>query len=271
MKSSWLLLATAWLVTIAPGAAHSQFLNPSARDTLNTARTLQPAEIAIVLAAAREAVSGKTLRLSYVPNGPGPEVVMGTNGRPRFVRTVSGYGFGGTIRFNGDARTTPFLQSGHVDVITFTDYTGRLARKCDGSSLNDELVIEYEQNGTDQQWTVRSRTRSVIEPLAPAFDILTGSVTVESGDRRAFENRIGRALVAPWQLPAGLNGGPPAGTSQALWIDIASMLPLRWSISVPAMPERGSPGIPDYGLSFTYNSSLDLRPPDVVLANDCVL
>jgi hypothetical protein len=29
--------------------------------------------------------------------------------------------------------------------------------------------------------------------------------------------------------------------------------------------------VKDYSLAFTYDPSLDLRPPDVRLANDCVL
>jgi len=51
---------------------------------------------------------------------------------------------------------------------------------------------------------------------------------------------------------------------------MVTLLPLRWSMSMPAMPERGVPAIPDYGLSFTYDASLDLRPPDVTLSTDCV-
>jgi hypothetical protein len=73
VKSLRLLLAAACVIPSL--TAQSQVLNSSARDILNTGRTLQPAEIAVVLAATREAVSGKTLRLSYVPNGPGPEVL----------------------------------------------------------------------------------------------------------------------------------------------------------------------------------------------------
>jgi hypothetical protein len=52
------------------------------------------------------------------------------------------------------------------------------------------------------------------------------------------------------------------------WIDTFSVLPLRWSLSVPAA--AGLPTIPDYGLSFTYDASLDLGPPDGVQAPDCV-
>jgi hypothetical protein len=253
VKSAWLLLAAACAMPASPTA---QAPNPSARDILTTARALQPAEIALVLAAVREAMSGKTLRLSYVPNGPGPEVLMAANGRPRFVRAESGYGSPG----------------GHVRVITFTEYTGRAARNCDGTSRNDELVIEYEHKSTDNQWTVRARTRHRAEPLSPAFDILAGAVNVESGERRSFEDRVGRALVAPWKLPAGAQpGGPlPTDATQSLWIDVVSLLPLRWSISVPAIQELVGSAVPDYGLSFTYDASLDLRPPEARLSIDCV-
>ena len=83
---------------------------------------------------------------------------------------------------------------------------------------------------------------------------------------------MARALVAPWKPPDGAQSAEPLppGATQSLWIDIASLLPLRWSISIPAMTGRGLPPMPEYGLLFTYDSSLDLRPPDVRLANDCV-
>ena len=102
--------------------------------------------------------------------------------------------------------------------------------------------------------------------------MLAGITPVESGNRRSFGDRVGRALVAPWKLAPGVQpGGPlPAGVTQSLWIDTVSLLPLRWSIAMPAMPDRGIPAIPDYGLSFTYDSSLDLRPPDAILSTDCV-
>jgi len=272
MKSAWLFVPIAYAMTTSP-AAPSQFINPSPRDILNNERPLQPAEIAAVLAATREAVSGKTCRLSYVPNGPGPQVLMGTNGRPRFVRAISGYGnSAATTGVDGNRDKTRTQQSGHVDVVTFTEYTGRSARKCDGTVLDDELVIEYEHKSTDDRWTVKARTRTVMEFGASVFDMLAGITPVESGNRRSFDDRIGRAFVAPWKLPPGVQPGAPlpAGVSQSIWIDTVSLLPLRWSISMPAMPDRGIPAIPDYGKSFTYDSSLDLRPPAVALANDCV-
>ena len=252
--------------------APSQVLNPSARDILNTDRSLQPAEIAIILAASRQAVSGKTFRLSYIPKGRGPEVLMGANGRPRFVRLISGYDGSWDMSVDANGISAQSQQRGHVDVVTFTEYTGRSARKCDGTPLDAELVIEYEHKSNDDRWTVKARTRTPMEVLSPVFDLLAGVTPVESGNRRVFDDRVGRALVAPWKLPAGAqSGGPlPTGVRQSLWIDTVSMLPLRWSISVPAMAERGIPAIPDYGLSFTYDASQDLRPPDAILTTDCV-
>ena len=272
MKSTWLLLTLASAMA-ASATVPAQRLNPSARDILNADRPLQPAEIAIVLAAAREAISGKTCRLSYQPNGPGPELLMGTDGRPRFMRAVSGYNEGaGSVQFDGNGNGILSPPGRHVEVVTFTEYTRRAAIKCDGTPLRDELVIEYEHKSTDERWTAKTRTRNRMEVLAPVFNMLTGTTPVESGSRRSFGDRVGRALAAPWELPAGAQpGGPlPAGVTQSLWIDTVSMLPLRWSLSMPAMPERGVPAIPDYGMSFTYDASLDLQPPDAVLATDCV-
>jgi hypothetical protein len=189
------------------------------------------------------------------------------------MRTTSGYDYSsGIAAGDGSGNQTQSRQSGHVDVITFAEYTGRSARKCDGTPLDDELVIESEHKSTDDRWTVKARTRTPMEVGAPVFDMLAGITFVESGNRRSFDDRVGRALVAPWKLAPGVQpGGPlPAGVTQSLWIDTVSLLPLRWSIAMPAMPDRGIPAIPDYGLWFTYDASLDLRPPDAILSTDCV-
>ena len=116
MKSAWLLLLAVYVLAMS-SALLSQALDPAARDILNADRPLQPAETTVVLAATRDALSGKTLRLSYVPNGPGPEVLMGTNGRPRFLRAVSGYDYqSGGVGADGNGNRTQSQQSGHVDV-----------------------------------------------------------------------------------------------------------------------------------------------------------
>jgi hypothetical protein len=263
------LLAAAFLATIGP-ALTSQTLNPSARDLLNASRPLQPAEIAVVLAAVRDAVSGRTCRLSYAPMGPGPEMLMGPNGRPRFMRTTSGYDYASGSSSGADAAGTTRQQRGHVDLVTFTDYTGRPARSCEGAALEGELVIEYERRSTDDRWTVKARTRTVHELAAPVFDMLAGTTSAQSGERRSIDGRVARALVAPWVRPDFEAGRPRIDATQSLWIDADSMLPLRWSISIEADPERSIPAIPDYGVSFTYDAPLDLKPPSEIAAPDCV-
>ena len=198
---------------------------------------------------------------------------MGANGRPRFMRSTSGYDYqSGSVGVSGNGNRTQSQPSGHVDVITFTEYTGRSAQRCDGTALDAELVVEYEHKSTGDRWTVKVRTRTLLEVAATVFDMLAGTTPVESGDRRSFDDRVGRGLVAPWTLPPGVQpGGPlPAGISQSIWIDTVSMLPLRWSISRPAIPEQNIPAIPDYGMLFVYHSSLVLQPPDAVLSTECV-
>src|SRR5256885_15176497 len=78
-------------------------------------RRLEPAEIARVLAAARTAVAGRTVRLAFVPDGPGPDILFGSDGRRRIIRSVSGIS-GGLV--SGDGSSSTF----HTTVETITDY-----------------------------------------------------------------------------------------------------------------------------------------------------
>src|SRR6185295_3463245 len=160
----------------------------------------------------------------------------------------------------------------HDDLINLIDYTGRPARRCDGSVEPGELVIEYEHRRSTNAWTAKARARTLMEVGAPIFDALSGVTRVESGERKQIGGRWARAFRAPWTLPSGAQpGGPlPAGATQTLWIDVESLLPLRWGVSLPAAPEHGTPPIPDYGLSFTYDASIDVRPPDGVAPPDCI-
>ena len=273
MRSARLFPAAMFALAMLPAPPPQTPDSRSAANLLKAERPLRRDEIAVVLAAAREAISGRTCRLSYVPNGPGPEVLMGAAGRPRYLRTVSGYDYGsGAVGGNGNGNRSQSERSGHVEVITFIEYTGLTARKCDGTSLGDELVVEYQHKSVDDRWSATARTSTPHEMLKPLFDMLTGGMLVESGDRRQFADRVGRSFVAPWTPPAdALPAAPlPAGVRQSLWIDVDSLLPLRWSIAFPASLERGTPALPDYGLSFTYEASVDLRPPDGVPAPDCL-
>jgi hypothetical protein len=198
---------------------------------------------------------------------------MGENGRPRFMRMMSGGSVSWSVssNSNGITSTTRSQPGERVDLITFIDYTGTPARSCSGAALDGELVVEYEKRSTDDRWTAKTRTRTAMEVAAPVFDMLAGVTASESGGRRQIGDRAARGLVAPWKLPPAVQtSDPPQGLVQTLWLDTESLLPLRFSIAVPANPASGTPAIPDYGLSFIYDSTLDLKPPEVTSIPDCV-
>ena len=136
------------------------------------------------------------------------------------------------------------------------------ARRCNGTAAEGELVIEY-RNENEQGWTAKARTRTTMEFAASVFDMLTGVVTVEDGAVNTIGDRQARAFVAPWKPPAGSQPGGPRvpNLTQSLWIDVETLLPLRWEVSAPTAP--------GYGVSFTYQA-LDIRAPDGVAAPQCV-
>jgi len=254
-----LRLSTVIVFVAAALGGAAQTLNPSPRAVVAQSRRLTQAEIAQVLTAARGAIAGRTFRLSYRPGGPGPEVLMATNGWPRFVRTVSGYtSWSGTAA--NETVATP--REYRADVREVTEYTSRPARKCDGSEVDRELVIEY-RNESSRGWTAKARTRSTMEFAASIFDILAGTTRVGDGALQPLGDRPARAFVAPWTPPAGSQpGGPlPQNATQTLWIDVETLLPLRWEV--------GAANAPGYGVSFTYEM-LDIRAPDGVVAPQCI-
>ena len=244
----------------------TQTLNPSPREVVKMTRPLTQAETAAILAAARQAAAGKTFKLSYAPGGMGPDLILRADGRPRFERTVSGYTSWSGSATNGSVPTT---QETHVDLTTFTHFTGETARSCTGSPLTGELVVEYRNEG--KGWTATARLPTPHEFAAPLFDVLAGAIPVESGGVREIGGRTARAFVSPWNPPADTVGPTlPSNTTQTLWIDADSLLPVRWGISIPAMPDRGMPAIPDYGLAFTYDATIVLAPPDEVQPPTCI-
>jgi hypothetical protein len=268
MKTSVATCAAA--VTIA-WTVFAQTINPSARSLLHESRPLLGAEIAKVLDASRQAVAGRAARLSYVAGGPGIDVVMGANGRPRMMRMTSGSDstLAGAFSSGGASGTIP-PQTTHVDLVTVIDYTGAPAQSCDGRPIEGELVIEYEHRAPPGAWTAKARTRSTMEVGGPIFEMLSGAIAMESVGFRAFGDRQGRAFSAAWKPPAESLGGPPPGTTQTLWIDVDSLLPLRWSLALPPPPDRAVPAIADYGLSFTYDASIDVSAPADVMPPACV-
>jgi hypothetical protein len=247
-------------------ASAAQRLSPSAREVLQLDRPLLPAEVSQVLEAVRNQLAGRTCRLSYKPGGIGPEMLMGGNGWPRLIRMTSGFNSvtGGAVSAVGGSVPSGEI---HVEVITVVESTREPARRCDGQPIEGELVIEYEHR-SDKGWTVTARTRTDHDVLSPVFKMLAGAMALEAGVRREIDGRAARALVAPYELPSGATGGPPAGTTQSLWIDAEGLLPLRWSLSVPA--GTGLPAIPDYGMSFTYDIPFDPNPPPNIDRPGCI-
>jgi hypothetical protein len=249
MKGWSLSFCVAGVLATAVGPA-AQTLNPQPREVIRVSRSLLEAETAAVMAAARAAVDGRTFRVSYQPGGPGVDFQMGPDGRPRYLRMTTG-------------------EQGHSDTVTFLHYTRMEARGCDGTPRSGELVREYENK--DAGWTVKARTRSVAEVNDRAFDMLAGHQPITAGPVQTLDGRTVRPFVAPYQLPAGALGGPPPGSSMALWLDTDMLLPVRWSLKLPVSPERGTPtGLPDFAVVFTYLDGADLAPPSEVVAPDCI-
>ncbi len=254
----------------------AQARNPSPRELLEVARPLTSIELATVLGASQQALTAKTLRLSSVRGGQGVEVLMGPGGQPKIIRITSSVE-GGTVSgirpgsVSGVTRT-----QWREDVITIVDYTGRPALLCDGSLGQGELVIEYTRRSVAPGWTVAARQRGAREAggpgLTPVFEMLQGAGPVTSGERRQIGGgRWARAFLSPWTpladrhvTPAFLAGDPTPNVvgdprpqeathaaTQRLWIDTASLLPVRWEVS-----ERGAL---THHLDFAYES-IDLRP-----------
>jgi hypothetical protein len=66
-------------------------------------------------------------------------------------------------------------------------------------------------------------------------------------------------------VDSGISSAP--GTKrevkQALWIDVETLLPLRWEMVVDGIATP-------YGLSFAHDPSLQIAPPKDVRAPSCV-
>jgi hypothetical protein len=250
VKAVVLLVVGVTLFLQAPDA--SPPLSP--RELLDAPRPLTSPEIASVLLASRDALAGKTLRLSFGP-APGPEVLMGSAGQPARIRWSSGL-VGGFVSASGQSRQWT------ENITKIVDYTDRPARHCDGSAAAaGELVIEYTHRRTtpEQQpagWTVTARRRAEREVgtpgLIPVFEMLRGVGSLTSNDRQPIGDRWARGFVAQFvslmdhrtkgsrqlligdPLPNVVGERPPGEEPmpiQTLWIDTESLLPLRWEVT----------------------------------------
>ncbi len=207
---------------------------------------------------------------------------MGPAGQPKIVRMSYGIE-GGTVSGAVSGSATPAETHWHDNIVSVIDYTGRPARRCDGSVGPDMLAIEYTFRGSTQAWTTTTRSqdaRQVGGPgFAPVFEMLRGAVPLTNGERRRIGDRWARAFVSQWAPPADdfraqapmLTGDPmpnvkgePTTTrdaTESLWIDTESLLPLRW--------EASASGTLTHGFDFTYES-IDLRRPAGIDAPQCI-
>jgi hypothetical protein len=274
--------------------------SPTLRDLLRAERPLTSDEIAIVLGASRDAVAGKTLKLSYNPVQPATEVLVGRMGQPRFVRMFSGVE-GGTVTPAAPGSAAPGSASPMIqtrwreDRVTIIDYTGRPARPCAGLREGEapepvELVIEYTQRSsatTTPTWTVKARKRAEREQggpaITPVFEMLMGRAavgTVTSGEHRQIRGRQARAFVAPWITPNARSTGrlPPVKGDPIPNVqgeprpraETAPPTQWLWIDTTSLLPLRwevfgGYPRYLDIGVE-----SFDLQPPDGLDVPDCI-
>lgn len=266
MVKATLLLAGSVLLLQATGAPPTM----SPRELLEARRPLTTAEISRVLAASREALAGRTLRMSASATGQGPELLMRGDGQLARFR-ISYSTVNGVVPSSGpSSRWTE-------DVTKVIDYTGRPARSCDASATSTtptasaagagELVIEYtlSRRSNEQRpprgWSAVARRLGEREAgmpgLVPVFEMLRGIGSPVGDDtRQTFGNRSARGFVAPFVsihderhgrslLPSSpsLIGDPQPNIAgeprprpepkpmQTLWIDTESLLPLQWEVT----------------------------------------
>ena len=74
-----------------------------------------------------------------------------------------------------------------------------------------------------------------------------------------IDGRPVRQFTAQWNPP----GGYVKPQTVRLWIDIASLLPVRFAFSL-----AGAQAMP--ALSFEYDATIDLHRPDDVKTPDCI-
>jgi len=287
-------LAVAWRFSLAmmfavSTAACALAPSASARDLVNLLTPLTDNETTRVLRATRAAIAGKYGRLTSAADDaagrPGTEFAIGSNGRLQFVRSSGGIQ-GGTV--SSDGMSTTWTRQLH----TITHLTGMPARGCDGAPRTGQLVVEYRNDGGG--WVAAARTRVYAASPTPLDDFLAGALPIKSDQFQMIGTRRTRMFVAPWTSPVAAeaspnptygpeyrsdDGGrtwtkpPPASApqlTQSLWIDSASLLPVRWAVMFAADPAHGIPAKPHTVLSVAYGERIDLNPPPGIAPPDCV-
>jgi hypothetical protein len=253
---------------------------------VKAARPLTADEASRVLAAVRTSIAGKHGRLISAADDAagrrGTEFGLTLNGRLEFLRW-RGATQGGIV--TSDGTSTSWTR----EAITITRLTGMPARGCDGTPRAGQLVVEYRNDGGG--WFATARSRVYAASPTPLDDFLAGDLRVHSGELQMIGARPARVLVAPWTAPAttaetaqqpeyrsddlgrtwtktSRPNTPPL--TQSLWVDIESLLPVRWAVMFAAAPEHGVPAKPHTVLSVRYDDAIDIQPPSGVAPPDCV-
>jgi hypothetical protein len=229
------------------------------------------------LAAARQAIAGKTFHAVFSPGTATADVLMGADGRQRIIRWGASAIEGGIVSSDGTG-------SRWTDVwMHLTEYTGRPARRCgDRAAARGELIVQYEHKQSTNRWTATTMALASDAHLPSGVDqalaMLRGTGRIANGERRRVDGRSAQEFIAEWKSPYDdpraeppvITGDPlpnvkgdPAleETIQSLWIDSESSLPLRWEVT--------RRGIVQQGFAFRYER-FGLRPPTGVTRPDCV-
>jgi len=233
-------------------------------------------EIARALDASRQAIAGKTLHASFSPGSAVADVLMGAGGRPRIIRWTGAIASG---IVGGDGTRSEWRD----ELTMVTEYTGRPARRCDGTAQRGELVVSYDYRDSTKTWTTTAfaLASDVVGPsgVDQALAMLRGAKAMTNGQPQQLDGRWAREIIAAWEPPADRNDprsqppvltgdprpnvkGDPAlnETIQSLWIDAESSLPLRWEVT--------KRGVRVQAFDFRYEP-IDLQPPAGVTPPDC--
>lgn len=275
-------LAVIAVVLLLTGA---QARDPSTRELLNNPRPLTEREIASIVSLSQDALTDQLFSLTWIGRTDGgPNILMGSRAQPRIIHWAGemvGGIVGGVVNADGTAQETPPIRW-RGPYITITDFTGRPAVRCGDSTPQGELVVEYKLQPPANQWNVTARVHRAGDlvggpGLAPVFEMLQGTRPLSSGERRRINGRWARAFVSSWTPaqptiaePVPLIGDPipnvkgepiPRVGVQTLWIDVETLLPLRW--------EAAFRSLSGHGFDFRYGAEVP-RPPAGLAIPECV-
>lgn len=212
----------------------------SVRDLINDPQAISAVDVERVLVASRLASAGKSFRLTPLHGAAGAflQLEMDEQARPRYLVADSA-----TIG------------------TSFEEFTGEQALTCDGRPLDDELVLAYARERGSAIWMAQGYPRRTSHTIAKYYEIYTQHPV--SGELQTIDDRMARGFVVT-EAPIAGNERTAQRVEIILWLDSATLLPLRWERVVDAHSETSQ------GWTFSYDPSLHLHPPQGVQVRHCV-